>query len=44
MYEFRILFSVMKINIYNIVNELGEKGYVLVLFKVDIDRMIYVVN
>ena len=43
-HELRTPLSVMKINIHNIANELGEKGEVLKTLKADTDRMIHAVN
>ncbi|GEA01355.1 two-component sensor histidine kinase [Alteromonas sp. KUL17] len=43
-HELRTPLSVMKINIHNIANELGEKGHVLAPLKADTDRMIHAVN
>lgn len=43
-HELRTPLSVMKINIHNIANELGEKGQALKTLKADTDRMIHAVN
>lgn len=43
-HELRTPLSVMKINIHNIANELGEKGEALKTLKADTDRMIHAVN
>ncbi|BFT29245.1 ATP-binding protein [Alteromonas sp. D210916BOD_24] len=43
-HELRTPLSVMKINIHNIANELGEKGSLLNSLQRDTDRMIHAVN